>query len=417
MSYGSIVANQENSNTLGYRDHAIVTSLLEILTIVHGRQAVSRSELSECTGLSRSAISQRVSQLIDSGLLVEGSAGGFTGGRRSRLLRLNSHYGQLIGVDLGATGVQIGLFDLPGRLIASITHSIDISYGPDRILGQIAEDIEGLLHSHDCTRLIGVGIGVPGPVDRDAGMVESPPIMPGWHQFPIVDWLQERLGCYVLIDNDVNVMALGEQVVRKTDADNFIFVKVGTGIGAGIILGDRLHRGNNGCAGDIGHIAVTDAPILCTCGRTGCVEAVASGAAIARIAEESARANGQTLLARALAQEGSITAVEVGEAARRGDPEATRIIQQSARYLGQAIATVVNCLNPSLVVLGGGVLHIGDVYLAAVREYVYKRSLPLATRNLRIQRSLAGDSAGIIGASSLVLEHLFSPDVIAEITA
>ena len=123
MSYGSIVANQENSNTLGYRDHAIVTSLLEILTIVHGRQAVSRSELSECTGLSRSAISQRVSQLIDSGLLVEGSAGGFTGGRRSRLLRLNSHYGQLIGVDLGATGVQIGLFDLPGKFITSITHT------------------------------------------------------------------------------------------------------------------------------------------------------------------------------------------------------------------------------------------------------------------------------------------------------
>lgn len=409
------MSDNEIGDELGYRSNSIICSLVDILTIVRRQKAVSRSELAECTGLSRSAVSQRVTQLLDAGLLVEGAVGGFTGGRRSRLLRLNNDYGQLLGVDLGATSVLIGLFDLSGTLLVSTEHSVDLAHGPEQVLGEIVQDVKELLRAHQCQRLVGVGVGVPGPVDQEAGMVESPPIMPGWHQFPIAHWLQQRLGCPVLIDNDVNVMALGERVVRKHDAEDFVFVKVGTGIGAGIILGGRLHRGKDGCAGDIGHIAVTELDIRCTCGRTGCVEALASGAAIAKIAEERARSGDPTFLSKVLVENGALTAVDVGEAARRGDHVAIEIIQGSARYLGQAIATVVNCLNPSLVVLGGGVLNIGDSYLAAVREYVYKRSLPLATRQLRIQPSLAGEMAGVIGAGSLVLEHTFNCETLAKI--
>lgn len=383
--------------------------ILDILDLVRQHRLVSRSQLSELTGMSRSSTGQYVDELIQLGLLEEGPEGESTGGRRSQLLRLSHSWGYVAGVDMGATSVDIGLCNLSSEIVDTASFPINMSEGPAKVLSQIVQCVQSLVNRNGNQRLVGVGLGVPGPVNRKVGAVDSPPIMPGWDGFPISQWVGDRLKCRVYVDNDVNVMALGEQAVGDGQGvRDFVFVKVGTGIGAGIIAGGALQRGVNGCAGDMGHINVTEEPVPCACGRLGCLEAVASGTAIGRIAQEAAAQRANTSLARLLSQEGQVTAKDVGDLASRGDRQALDIVRQAGKHLGQALSTVVNCLNPSMIILAGGVLNMGDLYLAAVREYVYKRSLPLATRNLKIVRSSMGNTVGMIGAATLVIDELFS---------
>lgn len=382
---------------------------LHILQLVRAQQLVSRSQLSEAIGMSRSSVGQYVDTLIRTGILKEGPEGESTGGRRSQLLRLDDDWGYIVGVDMGASGVDIGLCNLSTEIVDSVCYDIDMTTGPQAVLSRIVKSIGQLLERNGNPRLAAVGMGVPGPVNWQEGCVDAPPIMPRWDRFPIARWMIEQLNCRVYLDNDVNVMALGEQATGAGQGvKDFLVVKVGTGIGAGIIAGGVLQRGTNGCAGDMGHIHVTEESIQCACGRTGCLEAVASGAAIARIAEEVASHNPSGGLARLRQKRGVLTAKDVGGLAAIGDPEALAIVRQAGIHLGQALATVVNCLNPSLVVLSGGVLNMGDFYLAAVREYVYKRSLPLATRNLKITRSSVGASVGMLGAATLAIDELFT---------
>jgi predicted NBD/HSP70 family sugar kinase len=212
------------------------------------------------------------------------------------------------------------------------------------------------------------------------------------------------------VDNDVNVMALGEwrEGVARGHT-NVVFVKIGTGIGAGVISDSALHRGAQGAAGDVGHIQVVDDPtVVCRCGNVGCLEAIASGFALGREAERVARAGGSELLAAALNLNGALRASDVIFAAMHGDATSVELLQRSGRLVGSMLASVVNLLNPSLIVVGGGVAAAGDVFLAAVRERVYARSLPLATRQLLVAQSVLGDRAGTIGTAAMVLDELFS---------
>jgi predicted NBD/HSP70 family sugar kinase len=240
--------------------------------------------------------------------------------------------------------------------------------------------------------------------------------MPGWDGYPIRERMSRRFGAPTWVDNDVNLLALGElrsNPVAAADAD-VLFVKVGTGIGAGLVSGGRLHRGANGCAGDIGHVAVAEAEnVICRCGNSGCLEAIAGGAALAREGRRLAESGGSPVMAEMLAAKGSIGAEDVSLAAERGDPAARALLAQSGRLVGGTLATLVSFFNPALVVLGGGVVLSGDHVLAAVREAVYRRSLPLATRTLRIEFSTLGEVAGLSGAVHLVLDELFSPHRLA----
>jgi len=261
----------------------------------------------------------------------------------------------------------------------------------------------------------GVGIGVPGPVEFESGRPISPPIMPGWDGYPIRQRFTERYGAPVWVDNDVNVLALGEwRSGVAAGHDNVVVVKIGTGIGAGIISDGRLHRGAQGSAGDVGHIQVTDdRSVVCRCGNVGCLEALAGGASLARAGEAAAIDGRSARLEVALDQHGTVTAEDVARAASAGDPVAGELLRSAGARVGSMLASVANFFNPSLIVIGGGVANSPDQLMAAIREAVHRRSLPLATRDLSIQRSSLGGLAGVIGASSMVVDQLFSRASIA----
>jgi glucokinase-like ROK family protein len=233
--------------------------------------------------------------------------------------------------------------------------------------------------------------------------------MPGWDDYPVRDRLALSLDAPVWVDNDVNVMALGEWRAGVAKGhQNVVFVKIGTGIGAGLISDGQLHRGSEGSAGDVGHIQVAEDGTPCRCGNVGCLEAIAGGDAIGREGEALAMSGRSQMLAEVLATRGTITARDVGEAAGRGDVEAAGLLERSARYVGTTIAAIVNLFNPSMIVLGGGVTGVGDRYLAAIRQTVYHRSLPLATRRLQIVPSGLGPRAGVVGVAAMVADELFS---------
>ncbi len=390
----------------------ILTSLVAVLDAVRLDAASSRPEIMRRTGLGRGVVVQRVDELIARGIFIEAGLEASSGGRAPRTIRLNTHAGHILVADLGATSIGVGIADLSGQLVAQHEEPADIMDGPEAILGRV-EDLFEVLHSrvdHALGALWGIGIGVPGPVEFATGRPASPPIMPGWDDFPVRERFSGRYGVPVWVDNDVNLMALGEYragVARGHDAA--IFIKVGTGIGAGIIIDGKLHRGSQGSAGDVGHIQVTDDPsIICRCGNSGCLEALAGGAALARDGARAAREGQSTLLARLLDERDRIEATDVGWAAAHGDPVSRDLITMAGHRIGRMVATLVNALNPSSVVIGGGVSGLGDPLIASVRESVYGRSLPLATRDLEIVRSSLDDQAGRIGAASMVVDELFS---------
>jgi predicted NBD/HSP70 family sugar kinase len=239
--------------------------------------------------------------------------------------------------------------------------------------------------------------------------------MPGWDRHPVRERFAHH-GVPVWVDNDVNVMALGEVSAGvAVGHENVVFVKVGTGIGAGIIVHGKLHRGADGCAGDVGHMQVNEPrDVICRCGNVNCLEALAGGAAIGRDAEAAARAGRSPFLARVLEQQGSLDVRDVARAAAHGDAVSVELLTNAGRLIGQMLAGVVNFFNPSLIVLGGGVVRTGDLILAAVREGVYRRSLPLATRDLVVKRSTLDGSGGVVGAAAMVLDELFAPHRLGE---
>jgi len=389
-----------------------------ILNEVRSGGSRSRSELVTRTGLTRGVVAQRVGELIDLGLVVENEVGPSTGGRPPRRVTFRAEAGHLLVADLGATSIDVAVTDLDGRILGHRDEPADVSAGPERCLQRIEELFEQLT---DATRdlpghLWGVGIGVPGPVEFRSGRPVSPPIMPGWDGYPVRERFAEGYGAPVWVDNDVNILALGEwRSGIAVGHDNVVVVKIGTGIGAGIISNGRIHRGAQGAAGDVGHIQVVDAAsVLCRCGNVGCLEALAGGAALSRDGEALAASGRSERLRIALEQHGRVTAEDVARAASFGDPLAVSLLQVAGHRVGLMLASVVNFFNPSLIVVGGGVAQSGDQLLAAIRETVYRRSLPLATRELAVQRSSLGALAGVIGASTMVLEQLFSRDSLAQ---
>jgi glucokinase-like ROK family protein len=384
--------------------------IVSVLDHVRTHGSATRAALVRATGLTRAVVTQRVADLIDYGLVVDGDLGPSTGGRAPRLVRFRADAGHLLVADLGATSVDVAVADLSGTILAQVEEPCDIAAGPEVVLARVEELFEQTLAAHEPRpgSLWGIGIGVPGPVEFDSGRPVAPPIMPGWDRYAV----RERFARYqvpVWVDNDVNVMALGERRAGiARGQDNVVFVKIGTGIGAGIIVNGRLHRGAQGCAGDVGHMQVTDdAAVVCRCGNVGCLEALAGGGAIARDAGSAARQGRSRFLAALLEEKGSLEAEDVARGASHGDPACVELLTNAGRLVGHMLASVVNFFNPSLIVIGGGVAGAGDLLLATIRESVYRRSLPLATRELVVKRSALGNRAGVVGAAAIATDELF----------
>ena len=392
-------------------------ALVSVLEEVRHARASSRSEIAARTGLSRGIVAQRVAELIELGLVMEGSFGPSTGGRPPRHITFRADAGHILVADLGATSIDVAVTDLEGRILGHRDEPAEIGAGPDRCLSRVDELFDELRSAtRDLPgRLWGIGIGVPGPVEFASGRPISPPIMPGWDAYPIRERFATRYGAPVWVDNDVNILALGEwRSGVAVGHANVVVVKIGTGIGAGIISNGRIHRGAQGSAGDVGHIqVVADESVICRCGNVGCLEALAGGGALSRLGQAEAMAGRSDRLRTALDQHGRVTAEDVARAASFGDPIAVGLLQSAGERVGLMLASVVNFFNPSLIVVGGGVAQSGDQLLASLREAVYRRSLPLATRDLLVKRSSLGALAGVIGASSMVVDQLFSRQTIA----
>lgn len=384
-------------------------SQARILALLRDDGPLSRAQLGERLEVSRTTIASEVGRLVELGLVEEGGPAASRGGRRSTLVDLAGDL-RFVGISIGATGLSVAVTDGRLSVLGMRSAPSDVRRGPEAVLAQALDEVRGLVEQLGVERLVGAGVGVPGPVDFDRGVPMSPPIMPGWDAYPVRDTLARELSCPVVLDNDVNVMALGElQAGVARSATDYLFVKIGTGIGCGIIAGGRLFRGVDGCAGDIGHIRVEEFGPTCACGNTGCLEAFAGGAALARDATSAARSGRSPALAAVLQANGEVTAADIAGAVAEGDAVASQLIRDSGRRVGQVLAGLVSFFNPGLIVVGGRVTGLGHGLLAEIRGTTYRQSLPLATGHLPIVLSELGDEAGVIGAARLVSDAVFEP--------
>ncbi|MER7788278.1 ROK family protein [Streptomyces sp. NPDC097640] len=369
----------------------------------------SRAQLGDQVELSRSKLAVEVDRLLETDLVVADGLAASRGGRRSHNIRLNPGL-RFLGVDIGATSVDVAVTNAELEVLGHLNQPMDVREGPVAVFEQ-ALDMAGKLKAAGLAEgFDGAGIGVPGPVRFPEGVPVAPPIMPGWDGFPVREVLSQELGCPIMVDNDVNLMAMGEQHagVARSVAD-FLCVKIGTGIGCGIVVGGQVYRGTTGSAGDIGHIQAVPGGRPCACGNRGCLEAHFSGAALARDAVQAAQQGLSTELAARLEAGGTLTAVDVAAAATAGDATALELIREGGTHVGQVLAGLVSFFNPGLLVIGGGVTGLGHTLLAAIRTQVYRQSLPLATGNLPIVLGELGPTAGVTGAARLISDHLFSP--------
>jgi predicted NBD/HSP70 family sugar kinase len=383
-----------------------VTSLLRIVNMVRAGEAVTRPEIGRLTGLGRGVVAQRVDQAIEMGYLEDAAFGPSSGGRAPRTLRFRSERGRIVICALGALHIHVGVSDLDGQILAQSHRDWSIARGPADTLATALEMVDEIL-SEDDTPVWAVAVGVPGPVDFATGRPVAPPIMPGWNGFDVRRRFEQRFDAPVWVDNDVNILALGERARRRTAAPDLIYCKIGSGIGAGLLSHGRIHRGANGAAGDIGHVRVADSEHLCRCGKVGCLEAVAGGWALVRDAEAAIAGGARGLLAAQAGRGEAIDPEAISVAAADGDALSISLIQGSARVVGESIAALVNMFNPGVIVIGGAVASAGEVFLAEVRQRVYELSLPLATRDLSIVNSVNDPSAPLRGGVELVQEQLF----------
>jgi predicted NBD/HSP70 family sugar kinase len=377
-----------------------------LLQLFRDGQPHTKAEMAEITGLARSTISLRLDPLIELGLIAPATSATSTGGRPSARLLLNEESYVVAGVDFGATHAVASLADLSGKILVSIETKRQISDGPEVCLRWMIEEIRHLLAGLkiDEDLLLAIGIGVPGPVEHESGKPANPPIMPGWDGFDIPARVNQDLKAKVLVDNDVNVMAVGERHLTYPDVDHLIFLKAATGIGSGIISDGHLQRGSQGTAGDIGHVRVSRGDnIACRCGNYGCLEAVAGSPAVIK------NVNDAGLPVRNMS--------DLVDATKRSKVEAIQAVRQAGRDIGEVLSTCVSLMNPSIIVIGGSMASAGEHLIAGVREAVYSRSMPLASESLSIVQSKAGKEVGIIGASVMAIEYVLDAETIDQLVA
>ncbi|MFF5517949.1 ROK family transcriptional regulator [Streptomyces coeruleorubidus] len=383
----------------------------ELLELVRSRRAVTRGALQQATGLSRATVGQRLDRLFRAGWLREGAGGPVDsplGGRPSITLEFDDEHAVVLAADLDTRHARAAVLSLSGEILAEHSGTLAVDDGPDLVLGELGRWFGELLEKtgRGAESVCGVGLAVPGPVDTETGRVVQPPIMPGWDGYDIRSRLARALAEHtgaaevpVLVDNDANLMAYGEQRTGYPDCSAFVLVKVSTGIGAGVVVDGAVFRGIDGGAGDIGHIRVPEgAQALCRCGSYGCLAAVASGGAVARRLAETG----------VPAASGS----DVRDLLASGHPEAVGLAREAGRRVGDVLATVVTLLNPGVLMIAGDLA--GTPFLTGVRELLYQRALPRSTAHLDVVTSRLGERSGLVGAGAMVVEHLYAPERVEE---
>lgn len=398
-------------------DQLFVRSLNKASVIDLIRQAevgISRAELAEMLDVSRTTVSAIVNDLLTDGLVVERGAGASRGGRRPIVLEINPDAGRVVGVDIGASHLTVLVADLNGRVLAAAEEPLTIEAGPEPCLEAVLALVEATLRQAGSPwELVrSIGVGVPGPVIAEQGIVSAPPIMPGWDAYPIRTVLAERWQRPTTLDNDADLGALGEWTFGAGQgADNLAYIKIGTGIGCGLLLGGHIYRGVLGTAGEIGHVTVTESGPPCTCGNYGCLEAVAGGRAIAQRAELAVRAGQRTSLAQCPVSE-PLTTKAVAQAALEGDVVAQQLLADAGRHIGSAVASLINLLNPGRVVLGGGVTKSGSYLLEPLHQAVEERTMRPSRQATQVVLAQLGRRSVALGAVSQALAQTFQQAVL-----
>jgi predicted NBD/HSP70 family sugar kinase len=376
-------------------------TLSTVARLVASGAAQSKADLVPAAGLARTTVSSAVDELLARGLLqIDGTRPTAGRGRPADRLALSPRGGQVLLADVGASSAHLAVVDLSQRMLARTEVSLDLNDGPDAVLRTVETQLTHLRAAVPVEVPVrAVVIGLPGPVDSTQGVPVRPPIMPGWHAYPVAARLSQTFDCPAVLENDVNLRALGEARALPADQVPLLFVKVGTGIGGGLVSREGvLHHGADGAAGDIGHVRVRGAPDEpCVCGNVGCIEAVASAGAIARRLGAAGR---------------PIPTAEVRALLARGDAGAVAAVREAAALIGELVATLVHFYNPARVTIGGGLSAASDELLAGVRSVAYQRALPLATRNLVLTNSVLGEYAGLAGAAVLGIERVLSAESI-----
>ena len=377
----------------------------QVISILRRRGRASRAEIARLSGLSRTTVSSLVADLQAAGLVDEITEEAERGGGRGRpgvLLALQPRAGLAIGIDFGHTHIRVAVADLSSRVLAEEHRAVDVDRSAsdafDVAAGLVAATLEA--GGAEPGRVLGVGVGLPGPVDRGSGELGATVVLPSWSGVRPAEELNRRLGFQVTMDNDANVGALAEQTVGAgRGVRDLIYLKVASGIGAGLVLEGNLYRGVSGIAGEIGHVQSSPEGIMCRCGNRGCLETVAAGPALIQ-------------LLRASHGEGLVTG-DLLRLAGEGDVGVRRVFADAGRAIGQAVAPLVNAINPARIVVGGELSGAGDPLLDGIRGSVERYALPAAVAALEVVPGMLGDRAEVLGAVALVAAAAGRPQVVA----
>lgn len=388
---------------------------LRILDALRHEVAVTRPDIARYTGLGRTVVTQRIDRFIGLDLVNEGDKVPAARGRSPRTLRFNRYRAEVLIADVRVDGIFIGLACLGGVILDRLFLPSMVAEGPQAALAVVCAGFDRIIANRAPTsvNVWGIAVSLPAPVEFATGRPISPPQMPGWSEADLRQPLQDRYRVPVWVDNDVNLMALGElRAGAALGVRDAVLLDVGDSIGASLISSGHLHRGAQGAAGDVGHVRVTDDPsAACRCGKSGCLDAIASGYAL-KMRARKPEGTGSRFLSGVAAEREPVLA-DIVHGAKLADPYCLALVNESSQAVGETIARIVNFFNPAMVLLTGSVMEVGDSYLAALRNIVYARSLPLATRDLAITRAGLGDAASMIGAAHLVIDLLFEPEYYA----
>jgi glucokinase-like ROK family protein len=391
-----------------------------VLRLIRQHGPLARVAIARRTGLSRTTVSSIVDGLLAEGVVREGEtlSAAPSGGRRPTLVHFNESAGIILGVDFGRTHFTLLATDLHAHIIARKSGPCDTNLGPDVLLQRLISEIRQLVNEHhlDWDRVVGAGMGIPGPVDATLNMLVRPPRMAGWDMVDVTGILRVALGVPVLLNNDANLGALAEgRYGEAVGASNYVYVKVGTGIGCGLVIDGKIYRGSSGVAGEFGHFTIDKDGPLCACGNRGCLEAVAGAPQIVRMALQAGFGQGEAT-ARTLSddEDPEVDVADVIQAALSGDMACQAAVGRAAELIGIAMAGLVNLINPSVILLYGSVARADELLLGPIREAIHKRSLLAASRMVRVQTSALGDSAIALGAATMVLDAIFGAPVYIE---
>jgi predicted NBD/HSP70 family sugar kinase len=379
-----------------------VTTAGDVFALIRELRDTTRAELGQLTSLSRTAVAARVAALLELGLVAESEQAASTGGRPATLLTFDADAGVVACVAIGISRTRMAICNLAGELVTTSDIDQEVALGPDDLMPDVVKRLDVMLEDHRGIPVYGIGLSLPGPVDRERGCSRDSPILRGWDGVelrPYFDEVQRLSGVPVLLDNDANAIALGERGGELQRHDDLLVLKASTGLGAGIIAGGVLQRGAWQAAGEFGHNKTAAAQgIPCRCGDTGCLEAIAGGWAVVH----------------ALKQQGySVRHMrDVVELAHAGDPEVRRMIRDSGRHIGEVVASAVNLLNPKVLVIAGDLAGAYETFVAGLRETLYGNATAMSTRELEVVPAAHGSHSAVAGTAAMVLDEVLSPSAV-----